>query len=106
MLSEWPPTMIPSFGSKIWGLKITDLRLLFTIEIRDILYMYFARGHDLFSQGPVDTTNTMDGAAPRRPTSVQLKKDKEKGEGKATIYDFMPAPKDDANAPRTLEPCE
>lgn len=40
-----------SFGNKIWGLRVTDLRLLFTIGIRDILFGYVARTMDLLTAG-------------------------------------------------------
>jgi hypothetical protein len=32
-----------SFGNKIWGLKVIDCRILFTIKIRDVLFSYVAR---------------------------------------------------------------
>lgn len=81
-----------SFGSKIWGLKITDMRFLFTIEIRDILFLYVARGIELFQEGPAEPA--ADGSARRRPSSIQRKKEKDAGNGdrKATIYDFLQYP--------------
>lgn len=84
-----------SFGSKIWGLRITDLRLLFTIEIRDVLYGYFARGMDLFEPTVVESQSE---AQRRRPSNVNAKMEKEGG--KATIYDFLqpPTDKEAANA--------
>ena len=35
------------YGNKIWGLRVVDLRLLFHIEIRNVLYLYISRLFDL-----------------------------------------------------------
>ena len=36
------------YGNKMWGLRVVDSRKLFTIKIRDILFVYVARCIDLF----------------------------------------------------------
>lgn len=36
------------FGNKMWGLRVIDCRILFTIKMRDILFGYIARCFDLF----------------------------------------------------------
>ena len=36
------------FGNKMWGLRVIDSRILFTIKMRDILFGYIARCFELF----------------------------------------------------------
>ena len=42
-----------AFGDKIWGLRVVDLRLLWTIDIRDIVYAYLNRIFDLQTMAEV-----------------------------------------------------
>ena len=39
---------ISSFGDKIWGLRVVDMRLLMTIGIRDTVFGYVGRCFDFF----------------------------------------------------------
>ncbi|KAJ1439175.1 hypothetical protein B484DRAFT_444142 [Ochromonadaceae sp. CCMP2298] len=75
-----------SWGKKIWGLRVTDMRLLFTIEIRDVLFGYFARATELFEAA--ESTNA-EGSA-RVSDKVQEPEGGVKKEQKATVFDFMP----------------
>ena len=96
-----------SLGSNIWGLKVVDVRILFTIGIRDCLFLYVSRCMDLFSSkstGDGTDTPTSDGA---KGPSVGVNKGVELSEGsntsrqrrgsigmgvakpKATLKDFM-----------------
>jgi hypothetical protein len=47
-----------SFGNKILGLKVIDCRILFTINIRDVLYSYTTRAMDLFSPNESDDNSS------------------------------------------------
>jgi hypothetical protein len=80
-----------SFGAKIWGLRITDLRLLFTIQIRDVLFNYVARGMDLFQSAAEGNPDKPGGSSRRRTTSVETRREqKAKREAaKATVHDFL-----------------
>jgi hypothetical protein len=40
-----------SFGNKIWGLRVVDGRILFTIDMRDVLFEYVARTMEIFMNG-------------------------------------------------------
>lgn len=73
--------------------------MLFTIQIRDVLFNYFARGMDLFQPGP-DVDAAEQQGARRRPTSLEAKQEQKakKEASRATIYDFLqPNDKDNAN---------
>lgn len=96
-----------SFGNKIWGLKVIDCRILFTINIRDVLFSYVARCLDLFSADSSDDasasekrdgqpTPTEDGAEPappqlsaRRPSGINFGAGGASGKEKATLMDFL-----------------
>lgn len=86
-----------SFGNKIWGLKVVDCRILFTIKIRDVLFGYVVRCMELFSadaepeenEGEEKKDETENAAATaiqqRRPSTINLGAAKEK----ATLMDFL-----------------
>ncbi len=59
-----------SFGNKIWGLRVVDMRLLFTIDMRDRLFGYVVRFQDYFKYDDVDGF---------RPKSLRV--EEEDGEG-------------------------
>ena len=42
------------FGNKMWGLRVIDCRILFTIKMRNILFGYIARCFDLFGAAKED----------------------------------------------------
>lgn len=85
-----------SYGNKIWGLRVIDLRLLFTIDIRDVIFGYVARCMDLVLAGTNDDrddTNYPNNNNPtedskRRFNSINLKK---KPEARASFSDFKNA---------------
>ncbi len=81
-----------SFGNKIWGLKVVDCRILFSIKIRDVLFSYVARCLDLFTSEDEETNSitkdpTVEPSSQRRPSTISLgaKGPKEK----ATLMDFL-----------------
>lgn len=91
-----------SFGGKIWGLRVVDVRILFTIQIRDIMFNYVGRCMDLFSQSnndsaesptvPAADNGASSSSSPskefvrRRPSSINLQGNKDKA---VTLTDFL-----------------
>ena len=65
-----------SFGNKIWGLRVVDMRLLMTVDMRDRLFGYVLKFQEYF------TYDDIDGFRPRRlpsssSSSSSLREDEE-----------------------------
>eukprot|EP01031_Cornospumella_fuschlensis_P028431 gene28431-34322_t len=48
------PDDVSSFGNKIWGLRVIDTKFLFTIDIRDSLFIFVSRSMDFVTAGSND----------------------------------------------------
>jgi hypothetical protein len=68
-----------SFGNKIWGLRIVDMRLLWTIHIRDKAFTYVIRYFDFFQYDEID------GMQPKRLSSTAADADMAEEEGPTSL---------------------
>lgn len=73
------PSSTSSFGDKIWGLRVIDGRILFTIDMRDVLFEYVARTMDVFFATHADditSTNNNSNSHLQKHTNKQNKRQK------------------------------
>ena len=83
------------FGNKIWGLKVRDIRILFTIKIRDILFGYIARCMDAFQVSKSnDSTSKTENKVDQRVVRSQSSNISTNSKGNM-LSDFLIVPNDD-----------
>lgn len=100
LLKSKPRDNKSNIQPKTWGLKVIDMRLLWTLEIRDVLFAYVSKYYDLFSESELSSethehVNTMEETIPKTvPKTEEVEADGTRSRSmtkdtKATIEDFL-----------------
>lgn len=72
-----PAKPIVQFGNQIWGLRVSDTKFLFTISIRDTLFVFFTRANVFLHAGTGEVEGDGEGEMPSHNEPVD---DEEKEE--------------------------